>query len=63
MIFFALIIAYVQKYDSKAGIGTIISVMIPYSIMFFISWSILLMVWIYFGWPLGPGAELYYVKP
>lgn len=63
MSFFALIIAYVQKYDSKAGIGTIISVMIPYSVLFFISWSILLIVWIYFGWPLGPGAELYYTKP
>ena len=63
MSFFALIIAYVQKYDSKAGIGTIISVMIPYSILFFISWTILLMVWIYFGWPLGPGAELYYINP
>jgi aminobenzoyl-glutamate transport protein len=63
MSFFALIIAFVQKYDSKAGIGTIISVMIPYSILFFIVWTLLLMVWIYLGWPLGPGAELYYLKP
>ncbi len=62
MSYFALIIAFIQKYDKNAGMGTIISVMIPYTIVFTILWTVLLMVWIYFGWPLGPGAELYYVK-
>ena len=60
MSFFALIIAFIQKYDNKAGIGTVISVMLPYSIVFFILWSLLLLVWIYLGLPLGPGAGLYY---
>lgn len=60
MSFFALIIAFVQKYDKDAGIGTIISTMIPYSIVFFIAWSALLMGWIYLEIPLGPNAPLYY---
>ncbi len=60
MSFFALIIAYFQKYDKESGIGTIISTMLPYSFVFFILWSILLMAWIYFGIPLGPDAGLYY---
>jgi aminobenzoyl-glutamate transport protein len=60
MSFFALIIAFVQKYDKDAGIGTIISTMIPFSIIFFIGWTILLMVWIYFDIPLGPDSPLYY---
>lgn len=60
MSFFALIIAYFQRYDSKASIGTIISTMIPYTFVFFIAWSILLLIWVYFGWPLGPGAGLHY---
>jgi aminobenzoyl-glutamate transport protein len=60
MSFFALIIAFFQKYDKKAGIGTIISTMLPYSIIFFIIWSVLLIVWIKFGWNLGPGSGLYY---
>ncbi len=60
MSFFALIIAFIQKYDSRAGIGTIISVMLPYSIVFFVIWSALLMVWIMLGLPLGPGAGLNY---
>ncbi|MBS3992498.1 MAG: AbgT family transporter [Bacteroidetes bacterium] len=62
MSFFALIIAFIQKYEKNAGIGTVISVMIPYTIVFTILWTALLMVWIYFGWPLGPGVDLYYTK-
>jgi len=60
MSFFALIIVYFEKYDKQAGIGTLMSTMIPYSIVFFISWSLLLIVWILLNLPLGPGAGLYY---
>jgi len=60
MSFFALIIAYFQKYESDTGIGTIISTMIPYSIVFFIIWTFLLVTWLLLGLPLGPDAGLYY---
>ncbi len=60
MSFFALIIAFIQKYDSKAGIGTIIATMLPYSVAFFLVWTALLIAWILLGLPLGPGAGLYY---
>jgi aminobenzoyl-glutamate transport protein len=60
MSFFALIIAYFQKYDAKSGIGTIIATMLPYSIAFFIGWTLLLVVWLYLGIPLGPEAGIYY---
>lgn len=60
MSFFALIIAFYQRYDKNASIGTIISTMLPYTFVFFILWSLLLVVWVYFGWPLGPGAPMYY---
>ena len=63
MSFFALIIAFVQKYLPKAGIGTIIATMLPYSIAFFIVWIILLIVWITIGLPLGPEAEIFYELP
>ena len=63
MSFFALIIAFVQKYDNKAGIGTVIATMVPYSIAFFFAWIVLLTVWLLFGWPLGPGAGIHYVLP
>ena len=60
MSFFALIIAFFQKYEPKTGIGTVISTMLPYTIFFFIAWTVLLIVWILLGLPLGPDAGLYY---
>jgi aminobenzoyl-glutamate transport protein len=60
MSFFALIIAFIQKYDKKAGIGTVIATMVPYSIVFFIIWTILIVIWVWIGLPLGPDAGLYY---
>jgi len=62
MSFFALIIVYYQKYDAKAGIGTIMATMLPYTITFYIFWTILLIVWILLEIPLGPEAGLFYTK-
>lgn len=62
MSFFALIIVYFQKYDSKAGLGTLIGTMLPYSFVFFVLWTTLMIVWILLGLPLGPDAGLYYTK-
>ncbi len=63
MSFFALIIAFVQKYEPKAGIGTIIATMVPYSFVFFIAWVILLVAWLLLGVPLGPDAGIHYTLP
>lgn len=60
MSFFALIIVYYQKYDPKAGVGTLMASMMPYSIAFFIVWALLMVVWILLGIPLGPESPLYY---
>jgi aminobenzoyl-glutamate transport protein len=60
MSFFALIIAFFQKYVKNVGIGTIIATMIPYTVTFFVIWSLLLVVWILLGIPLGPGSGIYY---
>lgn len=60
MSFFALIIVYYQKYEEKSGLGTLISTMLPYSFVFFIVWTFLMIVWILLGLPLGPEAGLYY---
>jgi len=59
MSYFALVVAFFQKYDKKAGIGTIIATMLPYSFVFLIGWSLLLILWILLGIPVGPGAELF----
>jgi aminobenzoyl-glutamate transport protein len=63
MSYFALIVAFVERYEKKAGIGTVIATMLPYSITFWIIWVALLIVWLTFELPLGPGANLYLNKP
>ena len=59
MSFFALIVAFVQRYDPKAGIGTVVATMLPYSMAFLVVWMVLLVVWLLLGLPMGPGAGLY----
>jgi len=59
MSYFALIVTFAQKYDEKYGIGTIISTMVPYSFLLFITWSILLVIWMLIGIPLGPDGPIF----
>ncbi|MCL2617078.1 MAG: AbgT family transporter [Defluviitaleaceae bacterium] len=60
MPFFPMMIAYVQKYNKHAGIGTTISLMLPYNIFFLSAWIILFAVWYILGLPPGPGSFLAY---
>jgi len=59
MTYFALIIAFVQRYKKDAGIGTVVATMLPFTFFFLLSWSFLLVIWILLDLPLGPGAEMY----
>ena len=59
MSYFALIVAFVARYDRKAGIGSVIALMLPYTVVFALVWSLILTAWILLGLPVGPGAGLY----
>src|SRR5690625_3325258 len=59
MTYFARIAAFVERYDPKAGIGTVIATMLPNTVVFFIAWTLLLVVWMILGLPVGPGEQLY----
>ena len=61
MSYFALIVAFAEKYDEDYGIGTIISTMLPYSIVFGIFWTLLLIGWMLLGLPVGPDGPLHYI--
>ncbi|SDK33469.1 AbgT family transporter [Lacicoccus qingdaonensis] len=60
MPFFPLVVAFTQRYGKEYGIGTVISLMLPYSVIFIISWSILFVVWLLLGIPVGPGTSIAY---
>jgi len=51
--YFALIVTFAQKYDKKAGVGTIVAIMLPYVIWMFIVWTSLFVAWHLLGLPWG----------
>jgi aminobenzoyl-glutamate transport protein len=59
----ALIIGLLEKYRSdqnaKVGMGTVISLCLPYAIMAFVLMILLLAVWYYLNLPLGPGVNMF----
>lgn len=62
MSYFGLILAFATRYDKKLGIGTIISMMLPYTIFFLIGWIALFYLWVFgLGMPVGPEAPTYYM--
>ena len=58
MSYFALIIAFMARYQPTSGIGTVVATMLPYSVAFLVAWTLLLVVWVAVGLPVGPGAPL-----
>ena len=62
MSYFGLIMAFVARYEPKAGVGTLIAMMLPYSIAFLTFWSMFFFLWTFvLGFPVGPASPTYYV--
>ena len=61
MAWLLIILAVFQKYRPKAGLGTLIALMVPYSIALGLIWTALLVLWYFTGAPLGPESPLDYV--
>ena len=60
MTYYAVIITFAQRYDKKAGIGTITATMLPYSVTFLIGWTLMLILWLTLGFPIGVNTSVYY---
>lgn len=60
MSYFAMILVFMKRYDKRSGLGTLISTMLPYSIAFFISWVLLLVIWYFTSIPIGPDAYMHF---
>lgn len=58
--YYPLIIVFARRYDPDANLGTLIAMMLPYSVAFGIVGTALLVAWILLGLPPGPGAPLTY---
>ncbi len=51
--YFALVVGFAQKYDRHAGVGTVVSLMLPYVVWMFVMWTALFAVWKMLGLPWG----------
>ena len=59
--FYPLIISYCQKYCNKTGVGTLSSMMLPYSIGLLI--ALMIMLYIFWGLNIPIGFNSGYVYP
>lgn len=63
MPYFPLVVVYCQRYVKGTGIGTLVSMMLPYSVVFLLLWSLFLIGYWMLGIPLGPGTSYVYPTP
>lgn len=60
MPYFPLVVVYSQRYVKSTGIGTLVSLMIPFSLTFLVVWTIFLLLYWTLGVPLGLQAPYTY---
>src|SRR5262249_40618118 len=51
---FALVVGFAQVYDKKAGVGTIVALMLPFTVATSVAWILIFFAWYYLGLPFGP---------
>ena len=61
MPYFPLVVVFCQRYVKGAGIGSVTAMMLPYSLVFMVLWTIFLIVYWQMGIPLGVAAPYEYV--
>nr|BFE68173.1 hypothetical protein GCM10020092_014740 [Actinoplanes digitatis] len=58
MVYLPFIVLLAQKYKKEAGVGTVVSLMIPYTLIIAVVWTLFFVGWYLVGIPLGPGAPV-----
>jgi len=60
MPYFPLVVVYCQRYIKDSGIGTVTALMLPYSVVFIIVWTLFLLGYWALGLPLGLQSSYVY---
>ena len=55
---FPLVLMFAQRYTPRAGIGTMVALMLPYSLTYMVGWTLMLVLWLQAGLPIGPGVRM-----
>lgn len=59
MAYFPLIVVFTQRYQKDSGIGTVVSLMLPYVVILTVLWTLFFVAWYLLGIPLGPGSPVH----
>jgi aminobenzoyl-glutamate transport protein len=59
MVYLPFIVVVAQRYKKDAGLGTVISLMLPYTIITLVVWTVFYVVWYLIGIPFGPGYPVH----
>jgi aminobenzoyl-glutamate transport protein len=55
MVYLPFVVVVAQRYVKNTGLGTVVSLMLPYSLIMLVVWILFFALWFLLGVPLGPG--------
>jgi len=61
--YLVIILVFTQRFAPRSGMGTLISMMMPYTLVFAVVWTLMLLAWMALGFELGPNGPLSYTMP
>jgi aminobenzoyl-glutamate transport protein len=56
-----ILLVFMRRHAAESGIGTLLALMLPYTLGFAVVWTVMLVLWITSGVELGPGGPLHYL--
>ena len=59
MVYLPFIVLVCQRYQRKAGLGTVVSMMLPYTVIVLVTWMLFFIAWYLLGIPWGPSAPVH----
>ncbi len=60
MSYFPLVLVFCQRWDKSMGVGSLLALMLPYALCFMATGIAMVVAWVAFDLPLGPGAQVFY---
>jgi aminobenzoyl-glutamate transport protein len=63
MSYFPLVLAYARRWDKSFGVGSLLAMMLPFALCFMVAGIAMVVGWVAFDLPLGPGAHVFYAPP
>lgn len=61
--YLVVILVFMQRFMPRAGLGSLVALMLPYAMILLVAWTTLLLIWVGLDLPLGPGREPLFIEP